>query len=249
MQKTITGCWFPLKKQLNFVLLLALIAALSGCFREKSEIPAAEEKAVLKKVGFSRLPGWNSDDFGEVIPVFAKNCQKVLKNNNTYLYNSAIKIKTADYQRACKKFSAAAINDGKQMKKFLESEFVPYAVSNDGNAAGKFTSYYEATIHASFEKSAKYRFPIYGKPNDLIEINLKDFDSSLPNTRLVGRVEGKKFIPYYDRREIEKNGVEAPVLMWGDDLVDIHFMQIQGSAIAVMDDGSERFCRQQRTQI
>ena len=60
---------------------------LSGCFREKSEIPAAEEKVVLKKVSFNRLAGWNTDDFGEVIPVFAKNCQKVLKNKSTYLYN------------------------------------------------------------------------------------------------------------------------------------------------------------------
>ena len=203
-------------------------------------MPSAEEsKAVLKKVSFSQLSGWNRDDFGEVIHVFAKNCQNVLKNKNTYLYNSSIKIKNADYQKACKKFADAGINSGAQMKKFLESEFTPYEVSADGNATGKFTSYYEATIHASFEKSAKYRFPIYGKPNDLIELNLKDFDSSLPNTRLVGRVEGKKFIPYYNRRQIEQNGVKAPVLMWGDDLVDIHFMQIQGSAIAIMEDGSE----------
>ena len=62
---------------------------LSGCFREKSEIPAAEEKVVLKKVSFNRLAGWNTDDFGEVIPVFAKNCQKVLKNKNTYLIKDA----------------------------------------------------------------------------------------------------------------------------------------------------------------
>ena len=82
-------------------------------------------------------------------------------------------------------------------------------------------------------------FKISAVPVLLSEINLKDFDSALPNTRLVGRVEGKKFIPYYDRRQIEQNGVKAPVLMWGDDLVDIHFMQIQGSAIAIMGDGSE----------
>lgn len=240
MQKTIIGCWFPLKKQLNFVLSLALVLLLNGCFREEPKIPSVEEsKVVLKKTSFKQLQGWNAEDFGEVIPVLAKNCQNVLKNKNTYLYNSVIKIKTADYQRVCKKFASACISSGVQMKKFIENEFVPYVVSDDGKADGKFTSYYEATIHASFEKSAKYRFPIYGKPNDLIEINLKDFDSTLPNTRLVGRVEGKKFIPYYDRRQIEQNGIKAPVLMWGDDLVDIHFMQIQGSAIAIMEDGSE----------
>lgn len=240
MQKITIGCWFPLKKQLSFIFLAAFLLLLNGCFQEKKEIPTAEKgKVVLKKASFSQLSGWNLDDFGEVVPVFAKNCQAVLKNKNTYIYNSAIKVKTADYKRVCEKFKTARISSGTQMKKFIENEFVPYAVSDNGNSDGKFTSYYEAVIHASFEKNSKYRFPVYGRPNDLIEINLKDFDNSLPNTRLVGRVEGKRFIPYYNRREIEQNGVSAPVLMWGDDLVDIHFMQIQGSAIAIMDDGSE----------
>ena len=98
MQKTIIGCWFPLKKQLNFVLSLALVLLLNGCFREEPKIPSVEEsKVVLKKTSFKQLQGWNAEDFGEVIPVFAKNCQNVLKNKNTYLYNSVIKIKTADY--------------------------------------------------------------------------------------------------------------------------------------------------------
>ncbi len=240
MQKTTIGCWFPLKKQLNFIFLTAFLLFLNGCFQEKKEISATEKSnVVLKKITFSQLKGWNVDDFSEVVPVFAKNCQAVLKNKNTYIYNSAIKIRTVDYKRACEKFKTTEISNGAQMKKFIETEFAPYAVSDKGVFDGKFTSYYEAVSHASFEKSSKYKFPIYGRPNDLIEINLKDFDNSLPNTRLVGRVAGKKFIPYYNRREIENNGISAPVLMWGDDLVDIHFMQIQGSAIAVMDDGSE----------
>lgn len=241
MQKTIIGCWFPLKKQLSFIFLTTFLLLLNGCFQEKNEVPTTEKgKVVLKKVGYSQLSGWKNDDFAEIIPVFAKNCQAVLKNKNTHIYNSAIKVKTADYQRVCKKFNASAIKNGSQMKKFIENEFVPYSVSNNGVENGKFTSYYEAVIYASWEKTAKYKFPIYGRPQDLIEINLKDFDSSLPNTRLVGRVDGKKFVPYYNRREIEQNGVEAPVLMWGDDLVDIHFMQIQGSAIAIMNDGTEQ---------
>lgn len=238
MQKITIGCWFPLKKQLSF--LFSILLLLTGCFSEETAKPASEKAdVVLKKVSFNDLAGWNKDNFAEVISVFAKNCQAVMKNKDACIYNSAIQLKTKDYQRVCSKFERASISTGTQMKKFIENEFVPYAVSDNGKQNGKFTSYYEATIHASFEKNGKYRFPIYGRPDDLIEINLKDFDDKLPNTRLVGRIAGKKFIPYYNRQEIEENGVSAPVLMWGDDLVDIHFMQIQGSAIAVMDDGSE----------
>lgn len=216
--------------------------ALNGCFNEDvshENLPTEVEKTALTKVKFDQLKGWNADNFAEVIPVFAKNCKKISSLKGEFIYNSAIKIKTADYKKICRNFADKNISDGKRMKKFIESEFVPYAVMNEKNPLGKFTSYYEATINASFEKSAKYRYPVYGKPQDLVEINLHEFDKTLPNLRLVGRVESGKFIPYFKRKEIEKNGVNAPVLMWGDDLVDIHFMQIQGSAIAVMDDGSE----------
>ena len=193
----------------------------------------------LEKQQIQSLPGWQTEDFKSVINVFNKNCGKILNNKNEYIYNAAIKIKTKDFQKICREFMNKNITSSSDMKKFLEKKFDVYAVSDNENYEGKFTSYYEAVIHASFEKTAKYKYPIYGKPKDLVEINLRDFDENLPNTRLVGRVENGKFIPYYNRRKIEKEGVNAPVLMWGDDLVDIHFMQIQGSAIAVMSDGSE----------
>jgi len=239
MPKIIDGFWFQPKKLLKTALCLALIININACSKDKATAPETSGTVRLEKVSFKQLSGWNQEDFVAVIPVFGKNCAVIGKNKNKFLYSSAIKIKTKDYQGVCERFSRQNIRTASQMKKFLESEFVPYAVTDNGKADGKFTSYYEATIHASLEKSAKYRYPIYGKPKDLVEINLRDFDADLPNTRLVGRVENNRFVPYYNRRDIERNGVKAPVLMWGDDLVDIHFMQIQGSAIAYMDDGSE----------
>ena len=238
MQKTINGFWFLPKKALKLFLSVFIITQISGCFKQ-APTPEVKSTTTVKQVYFSQLSDWNSDDFKEVIPVFAKNCGSVLKNNNEYLYSSQIKIKTADYKDICRKFGNKNIKTSQQMKKFLEDEFVPYAVSDGDNYEGKFTSYYEAEINASFEKTEKYKYPIYGRPSDLIEVNLRDFDADLPDKRLVGRVKDGKFIPYYNRREIENNGIKAPVIMWGDDLVDIHFMQIQGSAIAHMADGSD----------
>ncbi len=238
MQKTIFGLWFQPKKALKTLSALALICFIFACSHEdeKSHISAPLK---LSKTSFSVLEGWNNDDFSKAIPVFAKNCAKIMLNKKAYLADSAVKIKTADYQNVCKSFSAQNINSSAKMKKFLEDKFTPYIVSAGNNPIGKFTSYYEATVHASLEKSDRYKYPIYGKPKDLVEINLRDFGADLPNTRLVGHVKNGKFVPYYKRADIENNGVNAPVLMWADDLVDIHFMQIQGSAIAKMDDGSE----------
>ena len=47
----------------------------------------------------------------------------------------------------------------------------------------------------------------------------------------------KKLVPYYTRAEIEAGAGDAPVLLWGDDPVDIYVMQIQGSAVADLDNG------------
>ena len=238
MLKTINGYWFLPKKALKLILSIILVSEISGCLKE-TPVSDIKSKAVVTKVSFNQLNGWNNDDFKQVISVFSKNCVSIANNKNEFLYSSQIKIKTADYQEICRKFTGKNIKTSAQMKKFLEDEFYPYAISDENNPEGKFTSYYEAEIYASFEKTDKYKYPIYGKPSDLVEINLRDFDENLPNMRLVGRVKDGKFIPYYNRREIEKNGIKAPVIMWGNDLVDIHFMQIQGSAIAHMSDGSD----------
>ena len=227
------------KNLLKFAFLCAFVSLMNGCFKESPMSSESTGVAKLEKQQIQNLPGWQTEDFKSVISVFNKNCGKILNNKNEYIYDAAIKIQTKDFQKICREFMSKNINSSAEMKKFLEKEFDVYAVSDNENYEGKFTSYYEAVIHASFEKTEKYKYPVYGKPKDLVEINLRDFDENLPNTRLVGRVENGKFVPYYNRRKIENDGVNAPVLMWGDDLVDIHFMQIQGSAIAVMNDGSE----------
>ena len=238
MQKTKIGPWFQPKKALSIAAAVLIICNINGC-SEKSVTTGTSGDMQIKKVSFSDLSGWSSENFAEIIPVFKKNCAQILKSKNTYISSENLKIPAADLQNKCSKFNNKNIKTSAEMKNFIESEFIPYAVTDSGKAEGKFTSYYEAVINASYTKSERYKYPVYGKPNDLIEINLHDFDKDLPNTRLVGRVVNNKFVPYYNRRDIENNGISAPVIVWGDDLVDIHFMQIQGSAVAKMDDGSE----------
>ncbi len=217
---------------------------LAGCpsRQEKQPLPAertAAEKVELTPVSFNELENWQDDDLTQFVDVFAATCAKIRQLKTPRLADSQIKIKTADYQEICRRFDAEGISDGQGLRIFFETYFTPYLVQGNGNADGKFTSYYEAEIRASRQRHGKYRYPVYGKPHDLIEINLRDFDPDLPDTRLVGRVSGQKMLPYYTRADIEKAPFNAPVLLWGDSAVDIHIMQIQGSAIARLDDGSQ----------
>ena len=214
MQKTKIGHWFQPKKALSCIFAALLIFNLSGCNKD-SAVTDTGGNIKLKKTSFNELTGWNDENFTETINVFAKNCEQLNKNKNTYTSAEHLKIKVSDLQNKCAEFTKQNINSSQKMKNFIEAEFIPYAVTDNGKAEGKFTSYYEAVINASYTKDNKYKYPVYGKPNDLIEINLRDFDKDLPDTRLVGRVVNNKFVPYYNRRDIENNGISAPVFTTG----------------------------------
>lgn len=222
------------------ILILSLL--LSSCGEKEKqqtppEIPAVEKTAVeLQKATFADLKNWNNDDITTAVEAFKKSCQKILLSRREHLGNAAVKIPLAAYQQACKQLNQTKADD---YKKFFRENFTPYLVKYNGNAEGKFTSYYESALRASYHQSDKYKYPIYGRPHDMIEINLQDFDKSLPDKRFVGRIEKQKLIPYFTRAEINSKPLNAPVILWADNYVDIYVMQIQGSAVATLEDGSK----------
>lgn len=240
----------------RFIPLFAIFLLLASCGKEESnKTPPTEElpqitvdktsqpktppapKVKLHAVRFQDLPNWKNDNLVEALSGFKYSCAKILNERGSYLSNSRLKIPTAAYQLACQRLIASDISTAVEFKYFLESNFLPFLVTADGSDQGKFTSYYEAAINASPIQTGIYKFPIYGKPLDLIEFNPHDFDASLPDKRLVGRVKNQKLIPYYTREEIEKNNITAPIILWGDSNIDINIMQIQGSAVATLPDG------------
>ena len=226
----------------KFIFLIVFL--LTACPQKKEPKPdelsaPSAVKAELQAAAFDELDGWNADNLAEMLPTLQNNCGKISKTTSDWLGNSVLKVDARLYRRICAKLGQKQFSDTAELRKFIEDNFVPFLVLDDGNAEGKFTSYYESQINASFHKHGKYIYPVYGRPYDLIEINLKDFDEALPDKRLVGRLSKQKMIPYFKRAEIENNGINAPVLMWGDSLTDIHIMQIQGSAVARMDNGEK----------
>jgi len=84
--------------------------------------------------------------------------------------------------------------------------------------------------------------PLYRRPDDLIEVRLGDFDPHFDGTTIYGRVERGKLAPYHTRREIDREraldgrGLE---LAWLDDPVGRYFLQVQGSGILLLEDGSK----------
>ncbi|MGX9366388.1 murein transglycosylase A [Desulfoplanes sp. PS50] len=105
------------------------------------------------------------------------------------------------------------------------------------------TGYYEPRIHASPAPCPEYPFPVYGVPKDLKTADLGDFHYRWAGHKLVYRIEDGRIQPYHDRAAIDSSGVLADQgieIAWVRDLVDLFFLQIQGSGRLVFPDGSVR---------
>jgi membrane-bound lytic murein transglycosylase A len=105
------------------------------------------------------------------------------------------------------------------------------------------TGYYEPLVHASPAPCPEYPFPLYGVPKDLKTVDLGTFHPRWSGQKLVYRMENGQVVPYYDRKAIDSDAVLAEQgveIAWVRDLVDIFFLQIQGSGRLVFPDGSIR---------
>ena len=140
----------------------------------------------------------------------------------------------ADWQAACD--AARGVPRGGAVQ-FFAANFETVQVG-DGRAFA--TGYYEPEIAASRQRRPGYDVPIYGRPSDLIDVDLGQFSTELKGKKIRGRVDGTNFTPYYDRAAIDRGAVadRAPVLAWGADEAAVFFLQIQGSGRLRLPDGS-----------
>jgi membrane-bound lytic murein transglycosylase A len=129
----------------------------------------------------------------------------------------------------------------KDLKEFIRSNYRIYrSVGRDGEGEVLYTGYYEPLLQGSLVKSEQYRFPIYTRPRDLITIDLSLFHEKFRGEKIIGRFADQSVVPYYERSEIESEGVlgdKADVLAWAKDPLDVFFLQIQGSGKVQLNNG------------
>jgi len=104
-----------------------------------------------------------------------------------------------------------------------------------------FTGYYEPTYDAGLHPDDTYKYPIYKRPDDLLQIDLSPFREEFKGKSIVARIEGKRVVPYYSRKEIEDERTLSGrklELAWLKDPLDVSFLQIQGSGRLKLPDGS-----------
>ena len=104
---------------------------------------------------------------------------------------------------------------------------------------GLITGYYEPIYSGSLQRSEKAPYPLYAPPKNMITVALESLYPELKGKRLRGVIQGQKLVPYPSRAEIVRKGVDAPVIAWLTDPMDVQFMQIQGSGRVQLENGKQ----------
>jgi len=139
----------------------------------------------------------------------------------------------ADWQASC---GAAQSASDSNARDFFVQWFDSAQVA-DGQAYA--TGYYEPEIEGSLDRRSGYDVPIYGRPADLVDVDLGQFSDALKGKSIRGRVDRTRLVPYYDRTAIEQGAINqtAPIVAWARDPVALFFLQIQGSGRLLLPDG------------
>jgi membrane-bound lytic murein transglycosylase A len=115
-----------------------------------------------------------------------------------------------------------------------------------GNDWGEIllTSYFEPIIPGSLKATDRFSQALYGKPDDLVVIDLKKFSERFKDEgSLRARAHQGKVTPYFSRQEIDSGHAlkgRKLELCWVDP-TDAFFLHIQGSGTVKLSSGEELY--------
>ncbi len=233
-----------MKNILSIFFILLLGACTGAGINTTAPIPAKKgpDSLHLKPTVFGDVPYWQTDNMKDMADAYNKSCNRILKKNSQSNFGGDARFgRTQEWQVLCRKFSKMNQAHGQSIRSFFEQHFLPYKVSDGSNDNGLFTGYYEAGLNGSRTKKGPYQYPLRGRPDDLVMVDLGQFRDELKGQRIAGRVKSGRLKPYEDHKEIlmgqlPKN--QDKPIVWVDSPIDAFFIQIQGSGVIALDDGT-----------
>jgi len=230
----------------NSLLCLSTIVILTACsvnqIPNKIDVQEKPDQLNLVAANFSDLPNWNKEDFIDFAAAYNKSCAPILKKSSQSMIGRNPRFgKAQEWQIVCRRFNEINQTNQTAVRQFFEQNFIPYKATNNGDAEGLFTGYYEAGLRGSRTQNGVYQVPLRARPDDLIMVQLGDFRDELKGQRIAGRVIGGNLKPYETHAEIingELPSAQDKPLVWVDSAVDAFFLQIQGSGVVSLDDGT-----------
>ncbi len=201
-----------------------------------------KKELTLTPQNFSSLPGWNAENFIDFAQSYNRSCDRILKKKSQSNFGrNDLFGRFQNWQIACRKFQKIDQSNAQKIRQFFEQNFMPYSVAAGNDTQGLFTGYFEASLRGSRYRHGPYQTPLRARPDDLVMLQLGEFRDSLKGQRLAGRVINGRLKPYETHAQIINGGLppaQDKALVWVDSAIDKFFLQIQGSGIVRLNDGS-----------
>jgi membrane-bound lytic murein transglycosylase A len=189
--------------------------------------PLPETRGRLKPGAWQDLPDWRREPVKPALEAFLRSC--------------GVLEKADPWKPACAGARALPASAGEaEVAAYFESAFDPHQVLNpDDSPTGMVTGYYEPLLRGSRSRSARYRYPLYAPPQDMLTIDLGSLHPDLRNRRLRGRIDGNRVVPYLARGDIERepSPLRGLEIAWAEDPVEVFFLHIQGSGQVELESG------------
>lgn len=197
------------------------------------ELAKLTDYSLLKPTQWDEIDGLQTDNLSLAWPAWMQSCS-TLVNKPTWqkACNAALQLNSQTTSKPSKNAVQA----------YFKQYFSVYKTTNvDGSDNGLITGYYQPLLKGSRTQSAQYPYPLYASPNDLITVELDTLFPELKFKRVRGRLVGNKLVPYYNRAEIETEDspVKGQEFIYIDDIIDVFFLQIQGSGLVQLENGEQ----------
>lgn len=187
----------------------------------------------LRPVHYASLSGWHAENAAILLPILRSECRRVAQLPPETVLGGGDKLPTGryagDWGNACAALQNIATSNPVEARRFVETWFRPYALTEQGEVTG----YYQPIFAASLVRGGVYQTPLYARPLDLVTV------PGGVGQSVSGRWSDGHLVPYYNRAQIDHGALSGRGLevAWLRSPVDRFFLQIQGSGVLVLPDG------------
>lgn len=209
------------RRVVGAMVVMVAMVALVGC-----PVPPKRSGQSVVSVWGWRLPSFADDqDGGSLRVALERNIASAQKRNdlvtaqNSQRVLDALTLADADARRT-------AIANGFRLMRVRDPLLL--------------TAYYEPELSARRTPDDRFRYPIYGRPPDLVEVDPGGLDPNCKCRLQAGRVDRDRVVPYPSRGEIEAGALSGKRLeiAWTDDPFTLFSLHVQGSGQLLLPDGS-----------
>jgi membrane-bound lytic murein transglycosylase A len=185
----------------------------------------------LEPLDFASLGAWADDDHLAALGAFRRSAQAGAAGDDSPRPAQPAPPGLVANRRAA---LGPDIATRREARRFFETRFRPFRVIPEAGA-GFLTGYYEPCIPASPVETDAFRWPILGRPADLVSFGLDAAPAGFPQGVTGARRLGDgSLAPYADRAAIEAERRDP--ILWVRDAVEAFLVQVQGSAQVVFPD-------------